>query len=285
MPVPCGSWKETNGYQLTFRYFEEWTAWLQTHPEILDHSHVRGIVARVQTEGVDCKFCNRHLVPQEVAINGENYRETMVCPCGLNTRQRAVLGELADFVRGRTPHRLRIYAPEAITPLALKLRGNYARFTGSEYTPDPARRDDLFPIPFQDLSALTFPDGRFDAVVVNDVFEHVPDLPTVLLEIARVLRPGGVLISTFPFAYTRKDTVVRARIEDGRVVHLSEPEYHGDPMNPEGALVFQIPGWDLLEEARQAGFADAKIRFLSSRRFGFTARKIAGLFVFCAFKG
>ena len=30
--------------------------------------------------------------------------------------------------------------------------------------------------------------------------------------------------------------------------------YHGDPVNPQrGSLVYQIPGWDLLNLARRAG--------------------------------
>lgn len=260
-------------------------AWLQIRPDILDSSQVQGVIAQVRSEGLDCQFCDRHLTPQEVTIRGKNYRETLVCPCGLNARHRAVLSELVNFTSGRTPQRLRIYASEAVTPFALKLRGTYARFTGSEYTADPVRRNALFPIPFQDLSALTFPDSCFDAVVVSDVFEHLPDLPRALREIARILRPGGMLISTFPFAFTRRTSVVRARIEDRRVVHLAEPEYHGDPMNPDGALVFQIPAWDVLDKARQAEFATAEMRLLSSRRFGFTARNIAGLFVFNALKG
>lgn len=274
-----------NDIKTSFHSFEEWTAWLQTRPDILDGSLAQAIVTQVQYEGLDCQYCNRHLAPQEVSIKGENYRETMVCPCGLNTRQRATLGEIGHFTKGRAPHRLRIYGSEAVTPLALKLRGRYARFIGSEYTADPTKREDLFPIPFQDLTALTFPDARFDLVIVNDVFEHVPDLPTVLREIARVLRPEGALISTFPFAHTSRHSVVRARIEEGRVVHLAKPQYHGDPMNPDGALVFQIPGWDVLEQARKAGFATAEMRFLSSRRLGFTATNIAGLFVFHALKG
>ena len=52
------------------------------------------------------------------------------------------------------------------------------------------------------LEALPFEDGRFDAVVVNQVLHHLPDSPRdgwpllerVLDEIARVLRPGGTAV-------------------------------------------------------------------------------------------
>ncbi len=42
-----------------------------------------------------------------------------------------------------------------------------------------------------DASALPFPDGAFDAAVLVQVIEYVPDAVGALREIARVLRPGG----------------------------------------------------------------------------------------------
>ena len=42
--------------------------------------------------------------------------------------------------------------------------------------------------------ALPHADASFDAVVCVDVLEHVQDLPRVLAETARVLRPGGLFL-------------------------------------------------------------------------------------------
>lgn len=42
--------------------------------------------------------------------------------------------------------------------------------------------------------ALPYPDAQFDAVVCVDVLEHVADLPRVLSEVARTLRPGGMFL-------------------------------------------------------------------------------------------
>lgn len=47
-----------------------------------------------------------------------------------------------------------------------------------------------------DAASLPFEDSRFDAVVCNVGFGHLPDPDTVLSEIARVLRPGGVAALT-----------------------------------------------------------------------------------------
>jgi len=44
-----------------------------------------------------------------------------------------------------------------------------------------------------DALDLPYEDGRFDAVVVMDLLEHVPDVPGLLGEVRRVLRPGGRL--------------------------------------------------------------------------------------------
>ncbi len=50
---------------------------------------------------------------------------------------------------------------------------------------------------------LPFADDSFDAVFSTDVFEHVMDLPAVLGELRRVLRPGGVLLTRFgPLFYS-----------------------------------------------------------------------------------
>lgn len=42
--------------------------------------------------------------------------------------------------------------------------------------------------------ALPYPDATFDAVVCVDVLEHVADLHRVLLEVTRVLKPGGMFL-------------------------------------------------------------------------------------------
>lgn len=45
---------------------------------------------------------------------------------------------------------------------------------------------------------LPFRDGAFDAVAAINVVEHVEDPQPMLCQLARVVRPGGVLVLTFP---------------------------------------------------------------------------------------
>jgi SAM-dependent methyltransferase len=54
---------------------------------------------------------------------------------------------------------------------------------------------------FYDGKVLPFADGRFDAVVSFEVFEHIFDIRPILKEISRVTRESGYLLISIPFAY------------------------------------------------------------------------------------
>jgi SAM-dependent methyltransferase len=49
-----------------------------------------------------------------------------------------------------------------------------------------------------DVTSLPFPDAAFDGAVLGEVLEHVEDDRGALGEIARVLRPGGILALSVP---------------------------------------------------------------------------------------
>jgi SAM-dependent methyltransferase len=51
-----------------------------------------------------------------------------------------------------------------------------------------------------DITAIPEPDAAFDAILCSEVLEHVPDPTKALDEFARLLKPGGKLILTAPFA-------------------------------------------------------------------------------------
>ena len=49
-----------------------------------------------------------------------------------------------------------------------------------------------------DATGLPFADGSFDRIIASEVMEHIDDDEAALAELARVLRPGGVLAVTIP---------------------------------------------------------------------------------------
>lgn len=55
-----------------------------------------------------------------------------------------------------------------------------------------------------DALRLPFPDDTFDRVICSEVFEHIPDDQGAMRELARVLKPGGVLAATVPSWFPEK---------------------------------------------------------------------------------
>lgn len=49
-----------------------------------------------------------------------------------------------------------------------------------------------------DATKMPFGDNSFDRIIVSEVLEHIPDDFAALAELARVLKPGGVLAVTVP---------------------------------------------------------------------------------------
>jgi len=54
---------------------------------------------------------------------------------------------------------------------------------------------------FYDGTLFPFGDAEFDSLVMNEVFEHVFTPDSMLREVNRVLKPGGVLFMTAPFVW------------------------------------------------------------------------------------
>ena len=110
------------------------------------------------------------------------------------------------------------------------------------------------------------------------MFEHIPDIDRCLAECARVLRPGGRLYFSIPF-FDRAESVQRAIVRDGEIVELLPPEYHVNPIDPRGSLVFYDYGWDILERCRQAGFVDAFALGYWSLLYGYLGQGLQLMFV------
>jgi SAM-dependent methyltransferase len=150
-----------------------------------------------------------------------------------------------------------VYNTEARGPLHEQL-APMPGYVASEYFGPEHKSGELVDgVLHQDLKDLSFEDASIDVVLTSDVLEHVPDPYRAHDEIHRVLRPGGRHLFTVPFWEDQHLDDHRAYVDDdGTVVHLKDPIYHGDPVRPaEGALVYTIFALEMLVRLRERGFA------------------------------
>jgi SAM-dependent methyltransferase len=90
-----------------------------------------------------------------------------------------------------------------------------------------------------DALGLPFPDGTFDRVIAAEVLEHIPTDTHAIVELVRVLRPGGTIAVTVP------------RWLPERVCWALTDDYHA-PVVPGGHVRIYRQG-DLTAKLRAAG--------------------------------
>ena len=212
---------------------------------------------RVDFEKQVLKFANAGYVKMFGALywfNKKNdgtlsLREACTDNRTLNSRMRFSLEIIAQhFSKAK-----KIYLTENGTPYHKNLVGsNKMNMVTSIYKPGDVLH--------QDLTQLTFPDNSFDLCLTFEDLEHIPDYKAVIKELYRVTAPGGHVILSTPFHIENDKTITRATVnERGEVTHLLPPEYHGDPVLPQGILCYYDFGWDLLDNFRDAGFSSVKV--------------------------
>jgi SAM-dependent methyltransferase len=135
------------------------------------------------------------------------------------------------------------------------MKANHPNTIGSEFI-DPALASGTLvgDVRHEDLTHLSFPDASIELLACFDVLEHVPNPRRGLSGVFRTLAPGGRHIFTVPFNRGVETTVVRTLLEEGVLTYLLPPEYHGDPIRDEGALVFTDFGSDLVDLITSVGF-------------------------------
>jgi SAM-dependent methyltransferase len=262
-----------------FKSFEEFEPKLVP---LLEQGSFLGECERVvRTLGILEPLTGQHIPPENLQIQGPNYRESLIAG-GCLSRNRATLVVLAQLYGSlQELTRQNVYLVEAVSGFALWLQRHLSQLTTSEFLTGSTETETNH-LNHQDLCQLTFASASFELVLCNELFEHVYDLDLAFSEIARVLRPGGRLVATFPLAFGQYKSIEKARWNPfTRQPDIEgEPDYHGDPIRPEaGALVYRVPGWEVLDQARSAGFSKAVIHAVASWKHGVLAGDLASVLV------
>lgn len=185
-------------------------------------------------------------------------------------RHRAVGRVLQRLRFSRDAH---VYELSSRGALCRYLRQTFSRVTVSELFDDVPIGRFHGGVQCQDVQRLTYGDASFNLVTSTEVFEHVPDDRRAFGEIHRVLRPGGIVVFTVPLM-DAATTLERARLHDGAVVHLTEPEYHGDRLRGRGrVLAFRTYGLDILDRLRAAGL-EARLERINDDAHAITDGKV-----------
>ncbi len=198
-----------------------------------------------------CPVCEKRVT---FSADGPYFRNALKCPvCRSVPRHRAFMHVLNTYFPGWRDLAIHESSP-GWDPVSAKLVAQAKGYLASQYdtrvpfgTLVPAPRMPCRTYRSENLERQTFADETFDLVVTQDVFEHIfrPDL--AIKEIARTLKPGGATLMTVPIVRKAKPSQRRAALaDDGGVRHLLPPDYHGNPLGPDGSLVTVDWGYDIV---------------------------------------
>lgn len=200
-----------------------------------------------------------------------DWRESLLCPqTGLNNRLRAAC-QFFETEFGPDSESV-IYLSEQTTRFYGLMKSRFKNLIGSEYL-NPSFQGGFINnagIRHEDLTSLSFDDESIDYCISLECFEHIPDFRKSFSSCHRVLKAGGSMMISVPFILHNEYNTIRAQVnEKKQVIHLLEPEYHLDPIDPRGCLCFTNFGWEIMRDLKNAGFKDAYAVLYWSGEFGY----------------
>jgi len=207
-------------------------------------------------------------------ILSDNYRESIICnSCDCNTRNRSVAARI-NKEEGK------LLFLEAITPLARLMSYKKRDSIFCEYLGDNYKSGEIIGgIRHENILDSSLEDQSVNAVISTDVFEHVADFETAILECFRILKPNGKIIFTIPFR-GEEETSKRADIKNGKINYIKEAEYHGNPVSgASDSLVFTDFGWDIFEIGKRCGFKNCYAEAYAGEDFAIIGT-LVGIFIY-----
>jgi SAM-dependent methyltransferase len=208
-----------------------------------------------------CPICERTVFFVE---EGWYLRNSYVCNvCRSIPRFRAIIKVLNKHFPNWREMSIHESSPDG--PASEKIARECKHYIASQFFHDVPRGQVKDGQRSEDLEHLTFVDGTFDLTITQDVFEHVLRPEAAFAEIARTLKPSGAHVFTLPY-WAPRPTLIRARPDSsGGIELLMEPDYHGNPLDPNGSLVVREWGTDLCDFIfRSSGITTTVINIFDS---------------------
>ena len=158
-------------------------------------------------------------------------------------RQRAVV-KVVSGLRAKNVEMM-VHESSPSGPASSFFKDSFKNYSSSQYLPETQCGSCHNGVRCENLEALTFEDNEFDLFITQDVMEHVFNPEKAFSEIARVLKPKGMYIFTVPYSRDNEQTEFRAKMKENVIDYIKEPQYHKNPVDPDGSLVTVDYGRDL----------------------------------------
>ena len=207
-----------------------------------------------------CPICNYNGIMISV---GHPLRWNARCPqCGSRERHRllwlwATSGHSGiNRLEGK---RILHFAPEKALRHALRDNPHYE-------TADLVQRGVTHQV---DMTELPMRSETYEVVIANHVLEHIDDDRRAMLELFRVLQPGGIALLTTPINPTRQKTYEDAGITDpvARQAHFNDLDHR------------RFYGLDFADRLQDAGFSVDTFRMTPTQEVTFGLLPMEWLYV------
>jgi len=174
-----------------------------------------------------CNVCNNHVrnmfnsgynfpVLNELDVIGGEAIPFDICPvCFSNSRTRLLCEYLLREIKIEnilSQINVLHIAPEY--GILSRLRKKAINYIAVDICPQ--QYNDIGGVRYCDITAIDYPDERFDLIICSHILEHIPDDRSAIKELFRVLKPNGTAILQVPISASLQRTVEDPYLTDPR---------------------------------------------------------------------